>query len=110
MLKLSALLVFFSILVVGCAFAVDVTRAPNAPNLPPSSAAEIVHARPASGTELATIDAQGNNWQNAGDCEAKLILEARKIGANVVFTQPEESGLGKGPKCRGVAYAVVASK
>src|SRR5579885_3007988 len=61
----------------GCgAFAVDVQRAPNAPTLPPASSAEIVHAPPADARELGTIDAQGNNWQSASDCEARLILEA----------------------------------
>lgn len=89
----------------GCgAFAVDVTREPNAPTLPPTTAAAIVHTEPTSAQKLATIDLQGNNWQNASDCEARLILEARKLGADVVFAQPEESGLGKGPRCRGVAY------
>jgi hypothetical protein len=95
-----------ALLLSGCAFAVDVAREPNAPTLPPASSAEVVHVEPKGATKIATIELQGNNWQSASDCEARLVIEARKVGANVMFTQPEESGLGQGPKCRGAAYAV----
>ncbi len=96
-----------SMVAAGCSFAVDVVPTPTAPKLQPSASAEIVRTRPRGHpVELGTINLQGNNYMDASDCDARLIIEARKLGGNVVFAQPEESGIGQGPRCRGVAYFV----
>ncbi len=92
-------------LVAGCAYHAGFTRAEGAPVLPPSSGAEVLKTEPpATATLLGTVRAQGNNWQRPADCEAQLVNEARKLGANAVLTSPSSSSLGRGPKCEGRAY------
>lgn len=89
---------------VGCSFAVDVEML--APRRPRTDFVDVLNGPPPAGSvPLARIHAQGNNYQNAGDCVARLQIEARKVGADLVRVSPEESGLGKGPSCSGVAYA-----
>ncbi len=102
----SIILVSTTVALAGCAFTVDVRPTPAATGRTPSAYAEIIRTPPQGGTELGHIDLQGNNYQTIADCEAKCVVEARKIGANAVLVQPEESGWGKGVKCSGVAYSI----
>jgi hypothetical protein len=95
-----------ALLVTGCAFAVDVMPTPAASGRAPSAYAEVLRKPPEGATELGRIELQGNNYQSVADCEARCVIEARKLGANAVLVQPEESGFGKGVKCSGVAYAI----
>ena len=87
-----------------CAFSVSVRRTPGAPSLPGSAYAEMLRVPPKNATEIAVIEAQGNTWQTGADCDKKMVIEARKLGANAVFIQPEEEGLGQGARCSARAY------
>ena len=105
------LLVVTLTLVAGCSFLVDVVRNPNAPVLPPSPYAEVVHKPPTGAIELGRLDAHGNSWQSASDCEARMVIEGRELGANVVFVQPEATGFAQnGPHCSAVAFFVQPPK
>lgn len=95
-----------AILLTGCAFAIDVTPTPAASGRRPSAFAEVLRKPPSHATELGRLELQGNNYQSVADCEARCVVEARKLGANAVLVQPEESGWGKGVRCSGVAYLV----
>jgi hypothetical protein len=100
-----ALLLSVSLPLGACAYQTGFTRADGAPVLPPSPSAEVLKSDPpSSATLLGTVRAQGNNWQKPGDCEAQLVNEARKLGANAVLTTPATSSMGRGPKCEGRAY------
>ena len=89
------------------AFSTSVTPTAGAPHLPPSSYAEALHAPPpAPAVEVAKIHAQGNNMSDTSACEARLVIEARKVGANAVLVQPAQGVWGGGPACDGVAYVV----
>lgn len=90
----------------GCAFAVDVTPTPAATGRKASTYAEVIRKPPAHGVELGRVELQGNNRQSVADCEARCIVEARKLGANAVLVQPEESSWGRGVRCSGIAYWV----
>jgi hypothetical protein len=98
--------IFVSIgLVTGCAYATSAHRAPGAPVLPPSPSAEVLKAEPPSdAVYLGTVSAQGNSYQSPGSCDAVLVNEARKLGANAVLTTPASSSWGRGPRCEGKAY------
>jgi len=90
-----------------CAYSTSATRAPGAPVLAPSPSATILtSAPPDDAVFLGTVSARGNNWQSPASCEAQLINEARKLGANAVLTTPASSSLGRGPSCDGKAYLV----
>ena len=94
-----------AIVVVGCAYSSSFQRAPGAPVLSPSSSAEILtSAPPSDALLLGTVSAQGNNFQSSGTCDAELVNQARKLGANAVLTSPASSSMGRGPKCEGKAY------
>ena len=94
---------------VSCAYSNSVKRAPGAPVLPPSASAEVLKGPPpADAVLLGTVHAQGNNFQSSATCEAELVNEARKLGANAVLTTPASSSLGRGPSCSGTAYLVKA--
>lgn len=90
----------------GCAFNTSMTRTRNEPIGGPTTYVEVLNRTPNADafTDFAKIEAQGNNWQSAADCTAKLLVDARQWGADAILMQPEESGLGKGPKCSGIAY------
>ena len=91
----------------GCAFQSSSSRAPGAPVLAASPYAEVLKsAPPADAVMLGTVRAQGNNYQSSGGCEAELVNEARKLGANAVLTTPSNSSMGRGPKCEGTAYLI----
>ena len=96
----------FAFLMSGCAFNVNVKRSSNEHPPTPSPFVETLRKMPAQGeaVEFARIDAQGNNWQSASDCDAKLLTSAREIGADSILIQPESSGLGQGAHCSGIAY------
>lgn len=97
--------------VVGCAYHSGFDRAPGAPVLEPSASAEILTSdAPADAMLLGTVHAMGNNLQAASSCDAQLVNEARKLGANAVRTYPASSSLGRGPKCEGKAYLVKAGR
>jgi hypothetical protein len=92
-------------LIVGCAYHSGFDRAPGAPVLEPSASADILKDDPpADAVLLGTVHAMGNNLQQASSCDAQLVNEARKLGANAVRTYPASSSLGRGPKCEGKAY------
>ncbi len=94
-------------LVSGCAYQAKGSRLDGAPVLPPSPFAKLIYAVPTDGAvEIGRVQAQGNNYQKASDCDAQLLVEARKLGANAVLAIPEKSGFGKGPKCSGRAFLV----
>jgi hypothetical protein len=98
-------IVTLACVVAGCAYSSSFQRAPGAPVLPPSPAAEVLTTPPPpDAVLLGTVSAQGNNLQSSGTCEAELVTEARKLGANAVLTTPASSSLGRGPKCEGKAY------
>jgi len=97
-------LLLLPMLASGCAFSTNVKRTAGAPTLPATESAELVHSRPKEALELGTVELQGNNWQSASDCETQLILEARKLGGDLVFGQPQENGIGQGPRCTGVVF------
>lgn len=93
------------IILSGCAFNVSVTRTRELP-VGTSSFVETFR-RPPNGKEyldFAKIEAQGNNWQNASDCESKLLTVARELGGNGILMQPESYGLGQGARCSGIVY------
>jgi hypothetical protein len=90
-----------------CAYHSGFDRAPGAPVLEPSASAEVLKADPpADAVLLGTVHAMGNNLQQASSCDAQLVNEARKLGANAVRTYPASSSLGRGPKCEGKAYLI----
>jgi hypothetical protein len=96
---------FIIVAIVGCAYSSSFQRAPGAPVLSPSSSAEILtSAPPSDALLLGTVSAQGNNFQSSGTCDAELVNQARKLGANAVLTSPASSSMGRGPKCEGKAY------
>lgn len=96
----------FLLLFLGCAFSVNSHRDPAAPDVGRSPYAEVIHSPPKDAVRMGYMDVQGNNWQNASDCEARMIIEAREMGANAVLIQPEREGLGQGPKCSGIGYLI----
>ena len=89
-----------------CAFSVDVKPTPAANGRKASPYAEVIHKPPTHGIELGRLELQGNNHQAVADCEARCVVEARKLGANAVLVQPEESSWGRGVRCSGIAYWV----
>lgn len=98
-----------SVLASACAYSTRAAREPGAPVLAPSPAASVLTSEPPDGSVLlGTVKAQGNNWQSPSSCEAQLVNEARKLGANAVLTTPASSSLGRGPSCEGKAYLVKA--
>jgi hypothetical protein len=93
------------LLLTGCAYQTGARRAEGAPVLPASPYAEVLRdTAPAGAVVLGTVRAQGNNWQSPAACEAQLVNEARKLGANAVLTTPATSTWGRGPSCLGTAY------
>lgn len=109
MKAMASVVVVAGTLLSGCAFIVDVE--PLAPARAPTEHADLLNGEPPTGAiPLAKFRAQGNNYQNASDCAARLQIEARKVGADAVRVDPQESGLGRGPACSGVAYAIPPPK
>lgn len=102
-----ALILFLLLLyLAGCAYHTGGTRLATAPILPPSPFARLVAAPPEGAVEVGQVRAQGNNWQAPADCDAQLLVEARKLGGNAVLAVPKKSGWGKGPSCSGRVYFV----
>lgn len=106
MIRRTTLVGFAVLSLSACVYQTGGTRLAGAPVLAPASVARLIDSVPAGAVEIGHVRAQGNNWQRASDCDAQLLVEARKLGANAVLAVPEQSGWGKGPRCSGRAFYV----
>lgn len=90
----------------GCVHQPASQRASGATVLSESASAEVLKSSPSGdAVRLGTVRAQVNNEDSAA-CEAELVSEAQRLGANAVLPTPSTGAFGRASTCEGTAYRI----